>query len=109
MLELIVEQSSNTIVRVDGILSYATAEQVKDELMAVLSTPESSALWVDMTDVRFMDCAGLHSLFHVLSKAKRVGKDFVLCRIPPCVRLVLKMTGFTESFRITDSIVSSSL
>ena len=104
MLELIIENSNNPIVRVGGILSYTSAEQVKQELMAVISTLESSVLWVDMTDVRFMDSAGLLSLFHVLSRARGVGKGLVLCQIPPCVRLVLKMTGLTESFYITDSV-----
>lgn len=106
MLELIIDQSNKTIVRIVGILSYATAEQVKQELGAILNTPENSELLIDLARVRFMDSAGLLSLFHVLSSAKCIGKDFVLCQIPPCVNLVLRMTGLTESFRITDSVVS---
>ena len=102
MTHLTIEDSECSIVSIGGILSYTTAEQLERELINRLQTWHTTELFIDMAQVRFMDSAGLFSLVHVLDHAKPLGKELVLERIPPCVGLMLNITGFKTMFTVSD-------
>ena len=102
MTQLIIEDSEYSAVCIGGILSYTTAEELERELTDRLQACHTSELCIDMAQVRFMDSAGLFSLVHVLDRAKPLGKELVLERVPPCVRLVLNITGLNASFTVSE-------
>lgn len=106
-VELLAECSDTAIVRLDGILSYLGADRIERELGKILETRHVTSLQVDMAQVRFIDSAGMFSLFHVLSTAKALGKNMVLCCAPPCVRLVLQITGMEPCFTLSESVLQS--
>ena len=103
MIKLLLESSEYLVVQLDGILSYPTAERVEQELMGLLNTHRKSKLLINMEQVRFMDSAGLFPLVHSLKLAKRLGKTLTLCGIPPCVQLILQITGLEQTFHLSNS------
>lgn len=106
-VELLTECSDTAIVRLDGILSYLSAKRIEQELGRIIETHHVTSLQIDMAQVRFIDSAGLLSLFNVLSTAKALGKNMILCCAPPCVRLVLRITGMEPCFTLSESLLLS--
>jgi anti-sigma B factor antagonist len=85
-----------TMLVVRGEIDLATAPQLRNELVRHLATAER--LWLDLTNVTFMDSSGLHVLIASQRRADLLGAHLVIARASTAVDRVLEATGASPLF-----------
>jgi anti-sigma B factor antagonist len=81
------------IVELRGELDLATAHVLADVLQEARGL-DGRALAVDMKDLSFMDCAGLHVLVSEHQRLTNDGGSLVVTNASPFVRRVLALAGY---------------
>jgi stage II sporulation protein AA (anti-sigma F factor antagonist) len=91
------------VARVSGEIDLTNAPRLRDELLAM--TADIEALIVDLTEVPYLDSAGVKALFQVARDLRRRDQAF-LVTLPTGspLRRVLKITGFHEVAAICDDV-----
>jgi anti-sigma B factor antagonist len=85
-------------VHVAGALDIATTPQLE----RVLRERQSRARLVvlDLRDLEFMDCAGVHAIVDASARARRLGGRLVLVRGAPNVDRLFGLTGHLDDVEI---------
>jgi len=83
-------------VVLDGELDLATVDMCEAGLVALLSTAGTRELIIDLSDLTFVDCAGLRALIVVRSRGRSVGVRVRALQPQPIVARVLHATGTWE-------------
>ncbi len=102
MLDIEVQETPHyTLCRPIGELDAYTVSEFRDALGGLADTPH---LVIDLSDVPFMDSAGLGALIGGIRRAREAGGDVaVACRRPTLTRL-LHTTGFDRIVSVTESV-----
>lgn len=105
MLEIQVEQAGgHTVCRPVGELDAYTVTQFRE---ALASFAGSSRLVIDLSDVPFMDSAGLGALIGGIRRARENdGEVAVACSRPTLTRL-LHTTGFDRIVPVAENLASA--
>jgi anti-anti-sigma factor len=83
------------IVRVTGDVDLSNAAQVEAAVLAAAATSRG-ALVVDLTDVPFIDSAGVRCLDHLLSERPPDGSVLVVADEHGRARFTLRLCGFPD-------------
>ena len=107
MLEIQVEQSTDyTVCRPVGELDAYTVNQFREALAGLASSPR---LLIDLSEVPFMDSAGLGALIGGIRRAREAeGEVTVACSRPTLTRL-LHTTGFDRIVPVTETIEEAAM
>ncbi|MCX7619638.1 MAG: STAS domain-containing protein [Acidimicrobiales bacterium] len=102
MLEIHIEETAGyTVCRPVGELDAYTVAQFREALATVASTPR---LLIDLSEVPFMDSAGLGALIGGIRRAREAdGEVTVACSRPTLTRL-LHTTGFDRIVPVTETV-----
>ena len=102
MLEIHIEQAENhTLCRPSGEIDAYTVGAFRE---ALTNLAESDRLIIDLSDVPFMDSAGLGALIGGIRKVREAeGAVAVSCDRPTLLRL-LHTTGFDRIVPVTESL-----
>ncbi len=102
MLEIRIEETENyTLCRPSGELDAYSVAAFKDALTRLASHPR---LLIDLSDVPFMDSAGLGALIGGIRRAREAeGAVAVACNRPALTRL-LHTTGFDRIVPVTETL-----
>ena len=84
-------EASRTVCRLSGALDWEHAAQLGAALAAC---GEAANLAVDLSDVSFMDSAGLRVLVGGVRRVHYGGGEVVVCGARPNIRRLLELTGF---------------
>jgi anti-anti-sigma factor len=106
MRELVTPDLSGPVpvARVAEEVDLANAARLRQELLA-LATDEVDGLIVDVTDVPYMDSAGIKALFDVARDFRRRKQSMVVTvPVGSPVRRLLKITNFLEVAPICDDV-----
>jgi anti-anti-sigma factor len=76
-----------------GEVDMATVQMFRDRLLDVLREHPSAVLYVDLSGVTFLDCAGISALVAVHNAAVQVGCRIWVTGPRPIVHRVLDLTG----------------
>lgn len=88
----ITQDRNTTIARVTGEVDMANATQFADEVLGKMGD-EATALVIDLTDLRYIDSAGVRSLFEIASTLKMRDSFFAIAVLEDSpLRSVLKVT-----------------
>lgn len=99
-LELSVWQSApQWVVGLRGELDLRTAADLRELLLDLTSTGHHHIL-LDLSDLAFIDSAGLGVLIGGLRRARDHGGDLELAAPSPAVRLVLDVGGLSGVFQV---------
>lgn len=102
MLRIDLEEGEEyTICRPVGELDAYTVGQFREALGELASRPK---LLIDMSDVPFVDSAGLGALIGGIRRAREVGGDVAVCCNRPTLVRLLHTTGFDRIVTVTDTI-----
>jgi anti-sigma B factor antagonist len=94
-----------TVCRPIGELDAYTVGQFREALGELASTPK---LLIDMSEVPFVDSAGLGALIGGIRRAREAGGDVaVACNRPTLVRL-LHTTGFDRIVTVTETVAAAA-
>ncbi|MGQ0745011.1 MAG: STAS domain-containing protein [Acidimicrobiales bacterium] len=106
MLRIELEESEGyTLCRPVGELDAFTVAQFREALSSLATTPK---LLIDMSEVPFLDSAGLGALIGGIRRAREVGGDVaVFCNRPTLVRL-LHTTGFDRIVTVADTLAEAA-
>jgi anti-anti-sigma factor len=85
-------------VHVAGALDIATTPQLEK----TLRDSHARLVVLDMRDLGFMDCAGVHTIVNASVSARRDGRRLVLVRGIPHVDNVFALTGNSQEVEIGD-------
>jgi anti-sigma B factor antagonist len=83
-------------VHVAGALDIATTPQLE----RALRESHARLVVLDMRDVGFMDCSGVHTIVDASNSARRDGRRLVLVRGVPHVDDVFALTGSADEVEI---------
>ena len=105
MLEIHVEETeSYTLCRPVGELDAYTVGQFRETLVDLASKPR---LLIDLSEVPFMDSAGLGALIGGIRRAREAEGDVsVACSRPTLTRL-LHTTGFDRIVPVTETLAEA--
>jgi len=88
------------VLRLFGAGDFATVTGLRMQLRRAAAATQGRELVVDLSDVPFMDAAGLGSLI----EARALAEDRLTIRNPPrSLRRILDALGLTGQFTIVDS------
>lgn len=102
MLEIQIEQTdAYTVCRPVGELDAYTVGQFRESLGELAS---AGRLLIDLSDVPFMDSAGLGALIGGIRRAREAGGDVAVACSRPTLTRLLHTTGFDRIVPVTETI-----
>jgi anti-sigma B factor antagonist len=87
-------------VEVAGELDIATTPRLERTLREAQS--QARLVVLDLRDVPFMDCSGVHVSVGAGRRARDVGRRLILLRGPPNLDSMFTLTGHTDEVEIAD-------
>jgi anti-sigma B factor antagonist len=93
----------SAVVRVAGELDITTVARLRGALSALLIDGASPVV-VDLTDVAFLDSAGLGALVAAHKTARVLQAGFALVCTEGPVQQLLSITGLVRVFRISETV-----
>lgn len=100
-----------TVVKPDGPLTFAEAEEFKTTFLDVMKETLGRVI-IDASAVAYVDSRGLGVLVDITQELAQSGKLLKLCAVNETVRQVLHLTGISpqfEHFEDSNSAVRSFL
>src|ERR687894_1522240 len=94
-----------TICRPVGELDAYTVGQFREALGELASKPK---LLIDMSEVPFVDSAGLGALIGGIRRAREAGGDVAVCCNRPTLTRLLHTTGFDRIVIVADSLEAAA-
>ena len=87
-----------------GALDGCTAAHLRTAMALMSSVPK---LVIDLSQVSFIDSAGLSALVSGIRRVRAAGGDVVVCSRRPQVTRVLEMVGFERVVRLVRSMAEA--
>ena len=102
MLEIHIERSADyTVCRPTGELDAYTVGQFRESLAELAG---SARLLIDLSDVPFMDSAGLGALIGGIRRTREAGGDVAVACSRPTLTRLLHTTGFDRIVPVTETV-----
>ena len=86
--------SDEVIIRVHGDLDLSTAAELANAIE--LDCQGAARLTIDLSDLSFLDCAGLRVLLYARARAESNGGDLLLVRGRDSVQRVFRLAGLED-------------
>jgi anti-anti-sigma factor len=83
-------------IRPAGDLDMAATFKLEPEVERFLAQDGVRQLVLDLTDVRFIDSAGIGALLAIRERAERLRVDLALTNVPAHVERLLELTGTSD-------------
>ncbi len=90
----------------EGYLSAANATEFSQRLLLTVKSSTPAPVLVDMSQVEFMDSAGLMVLIKAFRLAQSSGQKLGICSIAPSVRMMFELTQLDDVFEIYENPAS---
>lgn len=87
-------------IRVAGALDCATAPELGRTLADAQGRAALAVL--DLSELSFIDCAGMHTIVEASSRARRSGRRLVLVGGDPAAYRLFTLTGSVDAVEIVD-------
>jgi anti-sigma B factor antagonist len=92
-----------TTVQPSGHLNAANADEFRQQLLSLVTAPETFNVVVDMSAVESMDSAGLVALVAALTQAQQLNKRLVVCGVPSRIRIIFELTQLDRVFEMFEN------
>ena len=91
----ITRSGTDFVARCRGEVDVTTCDTFFAAVLPGIADTGTRRVSIDMAEVTFLSASGLRILLLLLCAAHYNGKEFDLCSVPPRVRRVLDLFGFT--------------
>jgi anti-sigma B factor antagonist len=91
---------SQRVFRLSGPLTFETLSPLQN----ALQIETANSLFLDLTDVPYIDSAGLGSLVTACVSCNKAGRQLILSGVQPRVERVFNITGVERLFLMFDNI-----
>jgi anti-sigma B factor antagonist len=95
----VVSQPEPAIIPLEGEIDLHESPNVRDQLRPLIEK-KVPRVYVDMTDVIYIDSSGLAVLIDAMQRVANYGGKFGLIAIRPAVRTVLEIARLDQVFRV---------
>lgn len=75
-----------------GYITAANVGEFKSALLAALNSQDYAVFLIDMSNVEFLDSAGLMAIVSAFRQVQSLGRQFSLCSLAPSVRIIFELT-----------------
>ena len=90
-----------TVLRLKGDLDSTTVALLRQ---AIVDTPPETLAVIDMSEVPFLDSAGIGALIGGIRRLRERGGDVSVSSPRPAIKRVLHMTGFDRIVPVTNRV-----
>jgi anti-sigma B factor antagonist len=90
------------VLEVYGTLDNQMGKTLLPTAETVLGQSSAEVLLLDLSNVKFIDSAGLGALVKVLKATESKGKRLILCSLKTQVSMLLQLTRMNSLFEIMD-------
>ena len=102
MLDIeVLEDGGHTVCRPVGELDAYTVGQFRESLSSLATTPR---LLIDLSQVPFMDSAGLGALIGGIRRVREAGGEVAVSCSRPTLTRLLHTTGFDRIVPVTETV-----
>jgi len=98
------QEEGKLIVSVSGDIDAYHSGDFKKSIREELESVDAHTVVLDMSNVAYIDSAGLGSLVALLKDVRTKGKEFVLASLKPNVKRIFEMTRLDRVFKIVDTL-----
>jgi anti-anti-sigma factor len=92
--------NSVEIIQPIGILNVSNANELRQEVNAILARNDKNIILIDFQEVTFIDSAGIGTLVAILKAVRSAQKELYLCSIAAQVKMVFDLTRMNQIFKI---------
>jgi anti-sigma B factor antagonist len=98
---------SATVVRLQGDFDLHSAARVRSEVEDLVEEP-GHEVFVDLTQVDFLDSSGLGTLVGLQKRANRSQASLALCGLPKQLEKIIDVTHLRDAFTILPEVPDRS-
>lgn len=98
------EKENYFLIKVDGEIDAYHSATFKQKSKEKLSGTSHSKYVIEMSNVTYIDSAGLGAVVSLLKEARNLKKELVLVGLQPQVRKIFEMTKLDKIVKIVDTI-----
>ena len=96
---LAVTEPEPNIIALEGEIDLHESPNVRESLRPLIEN-KIPRIYIDMTEVRYIDSSGLAVLIDAMQRIANYGGKFGLINIRPAVRTVLEIARLDQVFRV---------
>ena len=90
-------------IRLEGELDHHTAEQLKQQVTAVMEKKAIKHLVLNLESLRFMDSSGLGVILGRYKQIKQQQGEMYVCAISPSIKRLFDISGLFKVIRLESS------
>lgn len=98
---------SSTVVRLEGDFDLHSAAQVRSQVEGLVEEP-GHEVYIDLTQVDFLDSSGLGTLVGLQKRANRSQASLALCGLPRQLEKIIDVTHLRDAFTILPEVPEPS-
>lgn len=100
----ITKSADYSIIQLSGnLIDKLEANQMLSDLNHLIEQGNKYFI-LDLQHLKFMNSSGIGVLISILTKARSIGGEVVICKISPKINQLLVITKLNSVFKITNSI-----
>ena len=92
------------VFEASGYITAANVNDFQEKLTNFVSNNVHRTFVVDMSQVEFIDSAGLMAIVSAFRLAQRLNKKLSVCSLSPSVRIIFELTQLDRALEIYDNI-----
>lgn len=98
------EMGGKLVVTIHGEIDAYHSAEVKKFIKDALNETKLSKVVLDMSEVNYIDSAGLGSLVALFKDARMLEKEFILAGLKQTVMRIFEMTRLDRVFKIVQTV-----
>lgn len=95
-------QSPPPVVKLCGNLDHSTVHSFRSTLETKIRSEQCFEILIDLSQVEFIDMAGLAAISSVLLIAKQFDCKLIFCQVTPPIKLLFELTQLDRVLEISD-------
>jgi anti-sigma B factor antagonist len=99
------KQPAGTVVALEGDIDLQSSPEARQVLLEAVG--QGGAVYVDLSNVGYIDSSGIASLVEALQSSRRRGGEFMLAGVSEPALRVLQLARLDKVFRIYPTLVAA--
>lgn len=96
------QAQSKLICKIDGDFDAYHSAEIKKTIKEQLEKSKDAKIVLDMSNVPYIDSAGLGTMVSLLKDARNLEKELILASLRQNVKRIFEMTRLDKVFKIVD-------
>lgn len=96
------EHTDKLVCKINGDFDAYHSAEIKKLIKEKMDSSKMNKVVIDMTNVPYIDSAGLGAMVAVLKDARNLGRELILMGLRQNVKRIFEMTRLDKVFKIVD-------